>query len=169
MKSKNSATRLPPVGIIVLTILMMTPAALALAVSMSLLLPGGLPGPIQQFDLRGPFSPAATGIWLTLLMLAVSKTAAVAAIGLWQGRRWAYQLSVAILTVVLAGELVKMISGWEGRSTISIPITMVLLAYLSRDSVRLYFSRGALRISRSLAHSASLPAASATSTSERPT
>ncbi len=71
-----------------------------------------------------------------VLLLAVGCACAVAAIGLWRSARWGYALAIIVLAVNLLGDLVNVIWGLERRAAIGIPIVIIILVYLARQSVR---------------------------------
>lgn len=82
---------------------------------------------------------ARIGGWAVVLMSVVFVACLLAAVGLWRGLRWGYWLTVAMLTVNLVGSVVNVVTGTEPRAIVGIPIVLILLFYLMRNTTREYF------------------------------
>jgi uncharacterized membrane protein (DUF2068 family) len=133
------ARKTRPVGVSVLSIFFLAATLITTLAAISLLFPNGLLEPIWKLNPRGRTGLSAIGFWAVLLFVAVAIGCAVAAVGLWQGRRWGYFAAIAILSINFLGDLYNVISGAEPRAAIGIPIVTVILVYLLRRKVRLYF------------------------------
>jgi hypothetical protein len=111
--------------------------------TVSLLFPGGALEPVWRLNPRAREAFERMGPWPPLLLGAVCVACAFAAYGLFHGRPWGYRLTIVLLLVNLAGDLINAGLGIEPRAFIGIPIVAVLLAYLASRKVRAYFALAA--------------------------
>lgn len=63
----------------------------------------------------------------------------MAAIGWFRGRRWAWKLGIAIITVNLIGDLVNILRGEWGKGAVGVVVAGLLLSYMMLAHVRNYF------------------------------
>jgi uncharacterized membrane protein (DUF2068 family) len=124
-----------------LSIFFLAATVITLVAAVSLLFPNGFLEPIWKLNPRGRTGLGSDWHWAVLLFLIVGITCAIAALGLWQGRRWVYLTALAVLSLNLFGDLFNVISGIEPRAAIGIPIAGLIIVYLFRPKVRLFFSR----------------------------
>jgi hypothetical protein len=80
------------------------------------------------------------GAWAPALLAVVCVACAGTGCGLYAGRRWGYRLTVILLLVHLAADIVNTVLGIEPRAAVGIPIVALVLWYLSSRSVRTYFA-----------------------------
>ena len=71
-----------------------------------------------------------------LLMLTVGTGCALAAIGLWYGKRWGVPLATAILFINIIGDLVNVVIRHDYRPLIGLPVAGVMIFYLARFRAR---------------------------------
>jgi hypothetical protein len=71
-----------------------------------------------------------------LLMLAIGTGCALAAIGLWYGKRWGVLLAIAILFINIIGDLVNVVIRHDYRPMIGVPVAGVMIFYMSRFRTR---------------------------------
>ena len=133
------AKRDRPIGITALSIFFAAATAITLIASISLLLPGGFLEPIWRLNPRGRAGLGAIGVWAVVLFVVVGCACAVAAIGLWRGARWGYVVALIVLSINLLADIINVVSGIEPRAAIGIPIVILLLLYLRKESVRQFF------------------------------
>jgi hypothetical protein len=105
----------------------------------SLLVPGSALEPMWRLNPRARHGFAVMGPAAALLMGTVCVTCALAAVGLWWGRRWGYRVAVGLLVVQLAGDLANVLLGLEPRAIVGVPVVVVLLVVLARPGTRRYF------------------------------
>jgi hypothetical protein len=106
----------------------------------SLLFPRGPLEPMWRINPRGHAGFIRMGLWAFLLLVPVCLACAVAAIGLFRGRRWGYRLAIALLLINLAGDVVNFALGTEPRAAIGIPVVALLLWYLRSSRVTGFFA-----------------------------
>jgi hypothetical protein len=111
--------------------------------AISLLFPGGPLEPVWRLNPRAREAFARMGSWPPLLLGVVCVACAFAAYGLFHGRPWGYRLTIVLLLVNLAGDLVNAGLGIEPRAFIGIPVVALLLAYLASRKVRAFFAPAA--------------------------
>ncbi len=75
-----------------------------------------------------------------MLLMAVSMSCALAAVGLWRRARWGHKIAVALIAINLAGEVANTIMGTEPRAIVGVPIALAILIYLLSKKVRGSFS-----------------------------
>jgi hypothetical protein len=132
-------TRKRPVGLTALGLLFALGAVVAGVSALSLLRPGSALEPMWQLNPRARRGFASMGGWSVPLLLTVSASCAAAAVGIRRARPWGYWLSVGILGVQLAGDVVNGLLGVEPRALVGVPIVVALLVYLRREAVRRWF------------------------------
>jgi hypothetical protein len=86
-----------------------------------------------------PLAPLGRAIEISFLVLAV--VLFVAGIGWFRHRRWGWDLAVAIITMQVAGDLLRMIMGEEIRGAIGVVVAGALLFYITRRPLRAAFER----------------------------
>jgi hypothetical protein len=128
-----------PRGVTALSIFFFAATLITIGAAISLLFPNGFLEPIWRLNPRGRAGLGAIGAWAVALLFVVGCASAVSAIGFWRGARWGYIAAIIVLSINLLGDLVNVISGVERRAAIGIPIVIVLLLYLRRESVKRYF------------------------------
>lgn len=139
MSSATSKTR--PVGVTALSIFFLAATLITFVAAISLLFPNGFLEPIWKLNPRGRIGLGAIGLWAVFLFVIVGIACAFAALGLWQGRRSGYFAAITVLSLNLFGDLFNVISGIEPRAAVGIPIVILILVYLFRPKVRLFFSK----------------------------
>lgn len=102
--------------------------------------PGGVLELIWKFKPEAREAFETLGVTSIALMTAVAVACAGAAIGLWQGMRWGHRLAMLVLAINLVGDGLNATLGRDPRAWIGVPITALLLAYLSRRQVRRFFA-----------------------------
>lgn len=128
-----------PAGITALAVFFAAGALVSATSCASLLTPGGPLEPMWRVNPRAHPAFARMGFWAPLLLSVVCVACALAARGLWRGALWGYRLSVGILAVHLAGDVLNVALGIEPRALIGIPIVAAILAFLATSRVRRFF------------------------------
>lgn len=105
----------------------------------ALIFPGSFLEAIWRANPHAREGFARIGGWAVVLMSVVFVACLLAAIGLWRGLLWGYWLTVAMLTVNLVGSVVNVVTGTEPRAIVGIPIVLILLFSLMRNTTREYF------------------------------
>ena len=131
-----------PAGVTALAVFFAAGAAIAAAAGASLLDPGGFLEPMWRLNPRARVGLAGMGAWGIGLMGVVSATCAVAAIGMWRGRRWGHVLAIGGIGANLIGDAVNVALGTEPRAVFGIPIAAAILVYLLTPRVRAFFRGG---------------------------
>jgi hypothetical protein len=134
-----------PLGITALSIFFFAATVITLVAAVSLLFPNGFLEPIWKLNPRGRAGLGAIGIWAVVLFSVVCLACAVAAVGLWRGKRYGLATAITILTINSLGDLFNVISGTEPRAIIGIPIVIMILAYLLTAKSRRFFRASANR------------------------
>ena len=107
---------------------------------LSLLLPGGPLKPMWRINPRGHEAFIRMGVWAFGLLVPICLACAAAAFGLLRGRRWGYQLGIALLLINLTGDVVNAGLGIEPLAVVGVPVVAVLLWYLLSPRVRGFFA-----------------------------
>ena len=141
VEAKRIVKKTRPKGITALSIFFMTATVITVVAAISLLFPNGFLEPIWRLNPRGRAGLGAIGVWAVILFVVVGCASAVAAIGLWRGARSGYVTAIIVLGINLFGDVINVISGIEPRAAIGIPIVILLLLYLRRESVMRFFDR----------------------------
>lgn len=139
MRSRNQSKAFRPLGVTTLSVFFVAATLITLVAAISLAFPNGFLEPIWRLNPRGRADLGAIGMWAVLLFSFVGTACAVAAFGLWRGRWSGYYTAIIILAINLLGDLFNVISGTEPRAIIGIPIAILIIVYLSRPGVRLFF------------------------------
>ena len=132
-----------PIGITALSIFFLFGACASFLSFVSLFWPGSFLEPMWRLNPRARVAFGGMGVWAVVLMGAVCAACVTAAVGLWRGARWGYQLACALLAINLLGDITNAVTGTEPRAAIGIPIALALLAYLLSRRVRRFFARSA--------------------------
>lgn len=131
-----------PRGVTALSLLFFAGAVMAALAAVSIADPDG---PLESL---WEMKPAAQETMLRIPVVAIAVLSIVfvacgaAAIGSWRGARWGYRIAAALLAVNFVGDLLNATIGREPRAWIGVPITGLLLFYLSRPEVRRFFGGG---------------------------
>ena len=141
MPLRRQLTETRPLGVTALSIFFLVATVITIFAAISLTFPNGFLEPIWKLNPRGRAGLGAIGMWAVLLFSGVGTACAVAAIGLWRGRWWGYYTATTVLAINFSGDLFNVISGTEPRAAIGIPIVVLIIVYLSRPRVRLFFRR----------------------------
>ncbi len=121
-----------PIGITSLSLFFWFGALASFLSSVSVLFPGSLMEPMGQLNPHAREGFTAIGSWAILLMFAVCGACTLAAVGLWRGLQWGYWTALIMLSLNLAGDIVRVITGLEPKA---------LILYLITRRVRLFFLR----------------------------
>ena len=105
----------------------------------ALFFPGGFLAPMWRLNPRAQVQFAVMGRAALLLMAVVSTTCALAAYGLWRGRRFGFLLGIIMLTFSLLGDLANALLGLEPRAWVGVPIAAVLLVVLATGRSKAFF------------------------------
>ena len=89
---------------------------------------------------RGHVGFIRMGGWALVLLVPVCLACAAAAFGLLRGRRWGYQLGIALLLINLTGDVVDAGLGIEPRAVVGVPVVALLVWYLQSSRVRIFFT-----------------------------
>lgn len=143
MRSRNGKPDSRPLGVTALSIFFVAATLITIVAAISLTFPNGFLEPIWKLNPHGRIGLGAIGMWAVLLFSVVGTACAIAANGLWRGRWLGYYTAITVLAINLFGDLFNVISGTEPRAAIGVPIVILIIVYLSRPRVRLFF-RGPL-------------------------
>jgi len=129
-----------PLGISTLSIFFLAGALISFTASTSLLFPNSFTEPMWRINPRAHKHLSELGPWAAVLLMAVSMSCALAAVGLWRRARWGHKIAVALIAINLAGEVANTIMGTEPRAIVGVPIALAILIYLLSKKVRGSFS-----------------------------
>jgi hypothetical protein len=129
-----------PRGISALSIFFLAGALISLTASASLLFPGSFIEPMWRINPRAHQHLSELRPWAAVLLLAVSMSCAMAAIGLWRRARWGHKIAVALIAINLVGDMANTVMGTEPRAIVGVPIALAILFSLLSKKVRDYFS-----------------------------
>jgi hypothetical protein len=127
-----------PGGVTALSLFFMAGAAISFVAGVSLLFPGSILEPIWRVNPRAHEALASLGGWAVVSLCAVCLMCALAAIGLWRGTRWGYQIAFGILIVNLIGDVANVVLAGEYKAAIGVPIVIAILAFLRSRRVRAF-------------------------------
>lgn len=130
-----------PVGFVWIGAFFVFGAIMSAYAALTLLRPGTAADALWKLNQKGhagllPLRNAAVLLFVVLFALLT-----LAAIGWFRRRRWGWVLGVAIVAMNLAGDAVSLFIGRELKGVAGMVIAGALLVYMSRASVRNYFSR----------------------------
>ena len=105
----------------------------------TLLYPGTPLDSLWALNKRGHEGLSAFGRLAAIPFVILSPVLALAALGWFRRRHWAWLLGTAIIAVNMAGDVAQIFLGrrWEGAT--GVIIAGMLLAYMTRRPVRSYF------------------------------
>lgn len=129
-----------PRGISAISIFFLAGALISFIASASLLFPASFLEPIWRVNPRGHKNLSALGSWAVILLLVVSISCGLAAIGLWRRAAWGHKFGVALIAINLLGDVANTVLGTEPGAIVGVPIALALLVYLLSRKVRDYFS-----------------------------
>jgi hypothetical protein len=132
-----------PIGIIGLVGLFTLGACASGASSLALLLPESALKHIWRINPEAQRALVSLGPAAVALMLAVSVTCALAALGLVRRKWWGHRLAVGILVVNLVGDAANAVLRSDLRTLIGLPIGAALIVYLLRSTTVQLYRRGA--------------------------
>jgi uncharacterized membrane protein (DUF2068 family) len=95
--------------------------------------------PIWRLNPRAYQQLAPFGEWVGIPFLILSALLAVAAIGWFQRRRWAWWMSIVIIATQLLGDTTNLFLGRLVEGLTGILIATAFLLYLLRPAVRQHF------------------------------
>lgn len=116
---------------------------MSLLTAVSLATPGGPLEPMWRLNPRAREAFAPMGGRAIVLMAAVSAACALAAVGLWKGKRWGRRLAIGVLAANAIGDAVSAILGVEPRAAIGLPVAGALIVYLASRRAGRFFEAGA--------------------------
>ncbi|HKK28448.1 MAG TPA: hypothetical protein VKB18_10225 [Gemmatimonadota bacterium] len=134
----RNRSEVPP-GVVALGGFFVVGALMAGAAGTSLLLRGGPLEAMWRINPRAREDLAGLGSWAVVLMLAVAVGCALAAGGLWMGKRWGHRLAVGLIGAELLGGLGALVLRGDLRTLVGLPIAALLLTYLLSAGVRAAF------------------------------
>ena len=110
----------------------------------SLATPGGPLEPMWRINPRAREAFAEMGGWAIVLMAVVGSACALAAAGLWTGKRWGRRLALGVLAANAIGDAANAILGVEPRAAFGLPVAAALIAYLASRRAGRFFEAGAV-------------------------
>jgi hypothetical protein len=116
-------------------------AGMALLAATLLLLPGTFLDRLWVLNPTAQRQLTAVGSQAGLLFVVLSFIMAVAAIGWFKGRWWAWRLAVIILAIHLTGDLGNILLGRLLEGALGVMVAGALLIYLLRPTTRAQFNR----------------------------
>jgi len=132
-------TKLPN-GIIAVGIFLFFGAIMASLAGTTLVWRGTMLDRIWAFNLPAYRQLAPFGKMVGIPFLLLGATLAVAGVGWFKRRVWGWRLAVAIIATQVLGDLVNVCGGDVVRGGVGFVIAGVLLVYLLRPVVRLFFA-----------------------------
>ena len=125
-----------PRGVTALSIFFLAGALISFIAGASLLFPSSFIEPMWRANPRAHQHLSEVGLWGPVLMLAVSVSCAMAAIGLWRRAAWGQKLAVGLIAINLIGDVANTVMGTEPRAIVGVPIAVAILVYLLSKKVR---------------------------------
>ena len=138
MKSEDQSTRSPR-GLTAFGVFLFSGAALATLAGVTLVWRGTMLDHIWSLNPRAYGQLGPLGYKAGILMLVVAGALAVAGIGWFNRRHWAWLLAVAIIGTQIAGDVVNLYLGRVIEGAIGVAAAGALLFYLLRPPVRAAF------------------------------
>jgi len=138
MKSEDQSTR-PPRGLTAFGVFLFWGAAMATLAGVTLVWRGTMLDHIWSLNPRAHSQLGALGYKAGILMLVVAGTLAVAGVGWFNRRHWAWSLAVAIIGTQIAGDCVDLYLGRVIDAAIGVAAAGALLFYLLSAPVRAAF------------------------------
>jgi hypothetical protein len=131
-----------PGGVTALSAFFGCGAIISFTAMLSLLTPQGWLEPMWQLNPRARLAFASLSPWSVVLLCLVSAACGIAAVGLWRGTRWGYLTGRGLIAANLLGDVVNVVTGIEPRAAVGIPITTLMLLFLTTRRIRHYFRIG---------------------------
>ncbi len=117
--------------------------AVAVLVGVSLLFPNPLLDRLWELNKPGAAAFRATGRVSGVLLFALAAGTAAGAVGMLQGRRWAWWFAVALFIINGCGDVVGFIATGDWlRSGSGVAVAALFVYALTRPRTRRYFQRG---------------------------
>ena len=139
-QQEEGATPSRPAGVTVMSMFFALGAVIAFTAAVSLAVPDSPLESMWRLNPRARAEFINLGSWSAALMLAVSISCAVSALGLWRGTPWGHAVALTMLVINLVGDVANVLLGLEPRAVVGIPIVGVLIAYLMTRRVRWFFA-----------------------------
>ena len=79
-------------------------------------------------------------VGIGVILLALGFAYLVMAYGLWQGRRWAWTITLILMVIGIIVAIASIVAG-NGASIVSIIIHAVIIYYLFRPNVKAFFGK----------------------------
>ncbi|MFP5229978.1 MAG: hypothetical protein ACLGXA_20370 [Acidobacteriota bacterium] len=131
-----------PWPVVFLAVLECAAAAMAIVVSISLLMPGTRLDRMWDLNPAAQAAFASSGRQIAVLLLFIGALAAAAGIGLLTRRLWAWLLSLAIFGINALGDAVSLLVTHDwARGLAGIAIDALFIYLLLSPGVRAYFLR----------------------------
>ena len=127
-------------GIIVFGIFLFFGAAMASYAGMTLLWPGTMLDRAWSLNPEAHVQLTALGRWIGIPLLLLACALALAGVGWFRQRLWAWRLAVVIIATQVVGGLVHIIAGRLLEGFVALFISAGLLVYLSRPVTRAVFT-----------------------------
>jgi uncharacterized membrane protein (DUF2068 family) len=130
-----------PGRITALSIFFAAGAVISFTSAISLLFPNNFLQPLWKFNPRALDAFHHMGFWAIVLMFVVSIFCGLAAYGLWNAKLWGYYIAIGMLIINLIGDIYNFGSGIERRAFIGIPIVILILFFIMKPQIRMYFQK----------------------------
>src|SRR5215467_7787438 len=135
MKSEDQSTR-PPRGLTAFGVFLFWGAAMATLAGVTLVWRGTMLDHIWSLNPRAHSQLGPLGYKAGILMLVVAGTLAVAGVGWFNRRHWAWSLAVAIISTKIAGDSVNLFLGRVVGGSVGVGAAGRLVLYLLSAPVR---------------------------------
>jgi hypothetical protein len=119
-------------------------AAMAACAGITLLFPTSPLDALWALNKRGHEELSSLGRLGAIPFVILSPTLALAAVGWFRRRRWGWLLGITVIAINMAGDIGQVLFGEGWKGVVGLVIAGLLLVYMTRPSVRNYFSRGHL-------------------------
>jgi uncharacterized membrane protein (DUF2068 family) len=130
-----------PGRITALSIFFTAGAIISFTSAISLYFPNSFLQPMWKLNPRALDAFQHMGVWASVLMFVVSISCGLAAYGLWNGKLWGYYIAIGMLIINLIGDIYNFGSGIERRAFIGIPIVILILFFIMKPEIKMYFQK----------------------------
>jgi mannose/fructose/N-acetylgalactosamine-specific phosphotransferase system component IIC len=141
MPTLQSSINRPPAGFLALGAFFLFGFVMACYAAVTLAKPGTILDRGWQLNPNAHLQLAALGRWVAIPFAALACALLATGIGWFRRRRWAWILGVALIVINLLGDLGQLFVGETLKGVIGVAIAGLVLAFISRRTMREYFAQ----------------------------